>query len=369
MNGLLGPVTANPRMLAQAQNARNKPEFQMKANTPQGLLDAAALATSPVPILGDVVGLGADAYRFATDPASRTPLNYGLAALGLLPLLPAAGAAAGLWRGSAGPAMGGNQLGAMNFGSGVLSRDQILAVNKGSGLLSKAQRKSLFDPDMPLNESQQLGELGKINADILRKVESRKLDLTDPLTLRNHQRNLISKEYGTTNAAVDALNAGASVDQAIQSGLRHAEVLRREKMAADVLAEESKRLSRYFNADVSNYWNSKFADDIRAGAKLGFDEEKNAKLATVEAIAREAKKNGWSVEHTSKGGARNSSRYLVSPDGSRRVRLSDHDLPETQARMYNRSIGLTGKWDDEIVVNDWRHSTMQDYLNRLSGID
>ena len=88
MNGLLGPVTANRNMLAQAQNARNKPEFQMKPNTPQGLLDAAALAMSPVPIAGDAVGLLADGHRFATQPESRTPLNFGLAALGLIPFLP-----------------------------------------------------------------------------------------------------------------------------------------------------------------------------------------------------------------------------------------------------------------------------------------
>jgi hypothetical protein len=57
--------------------------------TPQGLLDTAALATMPVPVLGDAVGLGADAYRLAKNPQERTPLNYGLAALGALPLVPA----------------------------------------------------------------------------------------------------------------------------------------------------------------------------------------------------------------------------------------------------------------------------------------
>lgn len=57
--------------------------------TPQGLLDTAALATMPVPILGDAVGLGADAYRLAKNPEERTPLNYGMAALGALPFVPA----------------------------------------------------------------------------------------------------------------------------------------------------------------------------------------------------------------------------------------------------------------------------------------
>lgn len=56
--------------------------------TRQGVLDAAALATTPVPIVGDIVGLGSDAYRMVNNPEERTPLNYGLAALGAVPLVP-----------------------------------------------------------------------------------------------------------------------------------------------------------------------------------------------------------------------------------------------------------------------------------------
>lgn len=88
----LSAVTANPNMMNQGILARNKAPFQMKPNTPQGLLDGAALATSPVPILGDLIGLGADGYRFATDPSSRTPANFGLTALGALPFVPPASA-------------------------------------------------------------------------------------------------------------------------------------------------------------------------------------------------------------------------------------------------------------------------------------
>ena len=51
---------------------------------PQDTLDAAALSLSPVPLVGDAAGLLADGYRYATDPSSRTPLNYGLSALGAL---------------------------------------------------------------------------------------------------------------------------------------------------------------------------------------------------------------------------------------------------------------------------------------------
>lgn len=54
------------------------------------VLDALALGLSPVPGVGDVAGLAADARRFIQEPESRTLTNYGLAALGLLPFVPPA---------------------------------------------------------------------------------------------------------------------------------------------------------------------------------------------------------------------------------------------------------------------------------------
>ena len=57
----------------------------------QEMLDAAALATMPIPIVGDVAGLASDAYRFATDPESRTLENAAWASLGMLPFVPFGG--------------------------------------------------------------------------------------------------------------------------------------------------------------------------------------------------------------------------------------------------------------------------------------
>lgn len=58
----------------------------------QEMLDAAAMATMMMPVAGDVAGLASDAYRFATDPESRTLGNAAWASLGLLPFVPAMGA-------------------------------------------------------------------------------------------------------------------------------------------------------------------------------------------------------------------------------------------------------------------------------------
>jgi hypothetical protein len=50
--------------------------------------DAAAVATAPIPGVGDAVGFANDLRTFATDPESRTPVNVGLSALGALPFVP-----------------------------------------------------------------------------------------------------------------------------------------------------------------------------------------------------------------------------------------------------------------------------------------
>lgn len=91
-----------------------------------------------------------------------------------------------------------------------------------------------------------------------------------------------------------------------------------------------------------------------------------ARLATVEAIAREAKKRGLEVYYTSKGQrGRAGSRYIELPDGGK-VRVSDHELPDTAQRQYTRSQGI-GNFADEIIVSDWKTSSVDDYLKRILG--
>jgi len=93
-----------------------------------------------------------------------------------------------------------------------------------------------------------------------------------------------------------------------------------------------------------------------------------ARLATVEAIAREAKKRGLEVYYTSKGQrGRAGSRYIELPDGGK-VRVSDHELPDTAQRRYTRSEGI-GNFADEIIVSDWETSSVDDYLKRILSSD
>lgn len=55
------------------------------------VLGGVSIPLSAVPVVGDVVGLGADAAMYAAYPEERTMLNAGMSLAGLLPFVPGAG--------------------------------------------------------------------------------------------------------------------------------------------------------------------------------------------------------------------------------------------------------------------------------------
>ena len=61
-------------------------------------LDKAALLSAPVPVVGDILGLAADASMYWNEPESRTPANFALTAAGALPGVPALAMASGALR-------------------------------------------------------------------------------------------------------------------------------------------------------------------------------------------------------------------------------------------------------------------------------
>lgn len=169
-NSLL-PVTANAKMLAQSLKARQQPRTQL---TGQGLLDTAAIGLSPVPFIGDALGLAADASRFYNEPESRTPLNFGLAALGLIPFVPPlVSAGLGKFAQSQGktltaPSMTGparNQAGAIVYHGSPHKFDQFNVNSKSAndmGLLGnvETERSAAFLSNNP-NFSKEYGDVTK----------------------------------------------------------------------------------------------------------------------------------------------------------------------------------------------------------------
>jgi len=77
--------------------------------------------------------------------------------------------------------------------------------------------------------------------------------------------------------------------------------------------------------------------------------DKSLVQANLKGLTRKFKNEGWSVDHVSKNRQGIVSSYYIEKGGER-LRISTHDLPSTPQREYNRSIGLTGKWDEEVVI-------------------
>jgi hypothetical protein len=63
-------------------------------------LDAAALAVSPVPVVGDIAGIANDVRHYVNEPETRTVSNALMSLMGLLPFVPSMAGAIGRAGGS-----------------------------------------------------------------------------------------------------------------------------------------------------------------------------------------------------------------------------------------------------------------------------
>lgn len=112
----------------------------------------------------------------------------------------------------------------------------------------------------------------------------------------------------------------------------------------------SARMDALLNDENASFWG---ADDLRRiqdATAIGDNPHVAKAKANLKGAVRELKKLGWEPRHVSEHGGKTSSYYMVK-DG-REVRLSDHALPETAARVSNREAGLGGKWQDEVIIDD-----------------
>lgn len=110
---------------------------------------------------------------------------------------------------------------------------------------------------------------------------------------------------------------------------------------------------------ISSAWATDRAAKVRSLSRVDpVSADAEARLATAEALTREARRLGWEVRHTSKGNdGRATSRYIKAPDGTE-WRISDHRLPYRDDKP-NRG------WANEIVVDDWRARGLSDYFDEM----
>ena len=123
---------------------------------------------------------------------------------------------------------------------------------------------------------------------------------------------------------------------------------------------------------IASAWREDFRKRFKAASAVDAQyAEAEAMRATVEAIVRNARKRGYNIRHVSSGrDGRNTSQYIVIPQerGGGQIRVSNHELPETDARFFAAMEGRGPRWKGDIVVSDWRESSIDDYLRRIEEI-
>ena len=107
---------------------------------------------------------------------------------------------------------------------------------------------------------------------------------------------------------------------------------------------ERKARKIYLDAPIAALWSK----PLRLEVEHSYDFKVASVRATIEALARDARKRGYSLRHSSNSKGRANSRYLIR--GSREVRISDHDIPVygERAERYERTGGP--QWYEIIVT-------------------
>ncbi len=114
-----------------------------------------------------------------------------------------------------------------------------------------------------------------------------------------------------------------------------------------------RRIKHTLKSPNIDLWSKTEINKVVGAVKAFSNANSEITQANLKAAARQFKKLGFNITHTSKHEGVVSSYYLSKTEngGDFKVRLSNHELPMTAHREHNRSIGLTGTWDTEIVVD------------------
>lgn len=171
--------------------------------------------------------------------------------------------------------------------------------------------------------------------------------------------------------AEDAMTPEALARKREQEAAKNKEYMQQQD-AARVRHDSSK--SRVAESIRASPMGRAFSDSERAAVEHAESGEMGAGDWTATGfalgkIADEAVSQGWKLRHVSKEGGRESSRYLIAPNG-KEVRLSDHHVPDTEKRESQRASGFGSKWAGELVLrrSEWASKSPSDFVREMNDL-
>jgi hypothetical protein len=170
------------------------------------------------------------------------------------------------------------------------------------------------------------------------------------------QSRVLAKKTPEEIAILQEQKKQRELQQAIQSNLERDQ----EKTRANKFIEDLPLMG--VGADFSKNQLNAIAQYRMAGDKRGALAEGASQ--TVDLLKQKLKSMDAKIVSESQRGGGNS--IYVDVNG-KITRISDHYLPDTPERLSNKERGFAGKWDSEVITQDWTSKKMDDYINEIMG--
>ena len=173
------------------------------------------------------------------------------------------------------------------------------------------------------------------------------------------QAHLYAKRRADGMAA-DAAAAAQRAKEQAEAPAREAarqEQMRRAKDDAALVPAAGARMG----------WSAADAKEVGTMLALGIPAEEAAAKATLSAVAREAKRLGWVIRHTSNDRSGEASSHYITVPGLGEARVSDHAIPDTAVRFDRDMTGGRTRWNGEVVIGrgEWRTLDLATMMQRL----
>jgi hypothetical protein len=169
--------------------------------------------------------------------------------------------------------------------------------------------------------------------------------------------------------------AGIAAAEFARKPLAEQLAIKDAKMQAEREAEFA-QCRRIANLPIAKIWNKGRREQIEQSAQKGYVEntKEMAKSATLEALVRIGKKDGFTLRHTSNSSGKADSRYLCKEINGRRyeVRLSDHEIPVYGERADRYASGGGPRWGEIVIDLDnmaWTPERWVKELRIAAGLD
>jgi len=146
----------------------------------------------------------------------------------------------------------------------------------------------------------------------------------------------------------------------------------KESDLAKEIAEKFARLRKPLEqSPMQKSWSEESKTDLEKSLYDRRFVNERAMTATLAAIEKEAKNRNLDIHHISKNdNGETTSIYINNPDG-KRIRISDHELPDTSEREYKREQGI-GFYNEEIILDSaefsWEDTSLEQYIDFIINI-